>query len=77
MRECGLKSGLHKEGRQGIQVTPRAGVWIEIVCHRIFAGAGLVTPRAGVWIEIRNPRTPPPPGTVTPRAGVWIEIKMM
>ena len=34
------------------QVTPRAGVWIEIVINLKGGCAKTVTPRAGVWIEI-------------------------
>ena len=33
-------------------VTPRAGVWIEIVVWRLIWCVSVVTPRAGVWIEI-------------------------
>ena len=36
------------------QVTPFAGVWIEIKAFRGNWIAGRVTPFAGVWIEIRN-----------------------
>ena len=56
-------------------VTPLAGVWIEIKVVGSFSkGDFTVTPLAGVWIEISNvyffcERLP-----VTPLAGVWIEI---
>ncbi len=33
-------------------VTPRAGVWIEILQKNNAPGGAFVTPRAGVWIEI-------------------------
>ena len=33
-------------------VTPRAGVWIEIMFYHLRPKALTVTPRAGVWIEI-------------------------
>ena len=60
---------------QSLQVTPFAGVWIEIVDAKVEkATEPLVTPFAGVWIEIVHGiyyilRCP-----VTPFAGVWIEI---
>ncbi len=34
------------------KVTPRAGVWIEIVYNKKHYQLTHVTPRAGVWIEI-------------------------
>ena len=34
------------------EVTPLAGVWIEMVCFWASASSALVTPLAGVWIEI-------------------------
>ena len=55
-------------------VTPFAGVWIEIVVRVISVGSYIVTPFAGVWIEIIiAPRTVKL-WAVTPFAGVWIEI---
>ena len=36
----------------GPQVTPFAGVWIEITSHMGYAKLKIVTPFAGVWIEI-------------------------
>ncbi len=56
------------------EVTPRAGVWIEILKHRLIAFVIVVTPRAGVWIEIFEPMPAGEYPVVTPRAGVWIEI---
>ncbi len=75
MRECGLKCYIPQLLCFREVVTPRAGVWIEI----IFLGDELnfltVTPRAGVWIEISlRSITYCSSGNVTPRAGVWIEI---
>ena len=37
------------------EVTPRAGVWIEIAVVEAVLRSGQVTPRAGVWIEIPLP----------------------
>ncbi len=55
-------------------VTPRAGVWIEIVKGCVWVCADGVTPRAGVWIEMSTSYTKTQRPLVTPRAGVWIEI---
>ena len=55
-------------------VTPRAGVWIEIRHSQWTGREPLVTPRAGVWIEIGISASNTTPSPVTPRAGVWIEI---
>ena len=50
--ECGLKSEKIRKRKELVRVTPRVGVWIEIM-HKEYAKAeGLVTPRVGVWIEI-------------------------
>ena len=57
-------------------VTPRAGVWIEIVKGCVWVCADGVTPRAGVWIEMSTSYTKTQRPLVTPRAGVWIEIKI-
>ena len=35
-----------------VNVTPYAGVWIEIVIMPFFNSTIIVTPYAGVWIEI-------------------------
>ncbi len=56
------------------EVTPRAGVWIEINFEMDAEGLLVVTPRAGVWIEISKHPRGPQLLHVTPRAGVWIEI---
>ena len=57
-----------------INVTPLAGVWIEMSGSAGAVQGLIVTPLAGVWIEIGercwNRRYP----EVTPLAGVWIEI---
>ncbi len=37
-------------------VTPRVGVWIEILRLPLLQILQVVTPRVGVWIEIRKPR---------------------
>ena len=52
VRECGLKCKVHCEINHWTQVTPRAGVWIEIEKQQNENVAEVVTPRAGVWIEI-------------------------
>ena len=58
------------------QVTPFAGVWIEIWILRVTLSATQVTPFAGVWIEMKKSLPIPPAISVTPFAGVWIEIAM-
>ena len=37
-----------------MRVTPRAGVWIEMMTVQSIIAKHIVTPRAGVWIEIYN-----------------------
>ena len=56
-------------------VTPRAGVWIEIIYNKRAQVPYPVTPRAGVWIEIPGKILKTFLEDVTPRAGVWIEIE--
>ncbi len=56
------------------QVTPLAGVWIEISKVVGSFSKGDVTPLAGVWIEITITNAKISDATVTPLAGVWIEI---
>ena len=51
-RECGLKSMLLVEVSPSIDVTPYAGVWIEIANEEVQKISIAVTPYAGVWIEI-------------------------
>ena len=41
-------------GLEQRRVTPRAGVWIEIVQRVRIGYHQRVTPRAGVWIEIHK-----------------------
>ena len=53
MRECGLKFQKPDQRHGQVSVTPRAGVWIEIVHIWPQVVVVKVTPRAGVWIEIR------------------------
>ena len=53
VRECGLKLNCTSALNGTIAVTPRAGVWIEILLSREIKTNSAVTPRAGVWIEIR------------------------
>ncbi len=56
-------------------VTPLAGVWIEIYVEEADGQYGIVTPLAGVWIEMEDGAFRAPEYTVTPLAGVWIEIE--
>ena len=37
-----------------VEVTPFAGVWIEIIASRTLRSVSSVTPFAGVWIEIHQ-----------------------
>ena len=55
-------------------VTPFAGVWIEILSIGLPRTDSTVTPFAGVWIEIAVNLQRFPAAAVTPFAGVWIEI---
>ena len=59
------------------QVTPLAGVWIEIMVSAAFLAWVVVTPLAGVWIEITTSVYCDDCTTVTPLAGVWIEISVI
>ena len=59
VRECGLKYQRTHTVLAAPEVTPRAGVWIEIEKGKPMEKTEFVTPRAGVWIEIR-PRSFPP-----------------
>ena len=52
VRECGLKYGALLKLHIQSDVTPGAGVWIEIPRHADRSANGYVTPGAGVWIEI-------------------------
>ena len=56
-----------------MDVTPRAGVWIETTSIAFSHFFFIVTPRAGVWIETRTEASRGTIPGVTPRAGVWIE----
>ncbi len=56
------------------QVTPFAGVWIEMSNAFLQSMFTVVTPFAGVWIEIQIFLKQSPAVRVTPFAGVWIEI---
>ncbi len=51
-RECGLKSFSVDEITKAFDVTPLAGVWIEILSFKMHYPPFNVTPLAGVWIEI-------------------------
>ena len=55
-------------------VTPLAGVWIEIIESTTDYIEAFVTPLAGVWIEILIWFQSEPEYIVTPLAGVWIEM---
>ena len=54
MRECGLKYHTHGGRELPPGVTPRAGVWIEIISAIEKRRRLGVTPRAGVWIEMEK-----------------------
>ena len=73
--ECGLKFLLSVARVTTATVTPRGGVWIEIIIKDIQSGWPGVTPRGGVWIEICGAITIQGMLHVTPRGGVWIEIR--
>ena len=51
-RECGLKFFLIIVLHKSQNVTPYAGVWIEIFLNDAVEHDQYVTPYAGVWIEI-------------------------
>ena len=51
-RGCGLKFRVSRFHFRPHQVTPFAGVWIEIPLSSFIADTSFVTPFAGVWIEI-------------------------
>jgi len=51
-RVCGLKFHSDHTTVEFYDVTPLAGVWIEICLMREEEGRRSVTPLAGVWIEI-------------------------
>ena len=73
-RECGLKSTESLLFIDIAQVTPFAGVWIEIELDHPVLTHKSVTPFAGVWIEILTQDMATTQCAVTPFAGVWIEI---
>ena len=52
VRECGLKCRNLFCLCKMPMVTPRAGVWIEMIYMIEMICSTNVTPRAGVWIEI-------------------------
>ena len=58
-------------------VTPYAGVWIEIRLNIKESFLPYVTPYAGVWIEIGYTFMAERVSTVTPYAGVWIEMAVL
>ena len=57
-------------------VTPLAGVWIEMIHTQNAKEINYVTPLAGVWIEILLKKDMCSGREVTPLAGVWIEINL-
>ena len=71
-----MKLWLHSPTVPRPQVTPLAGVWIEIKCTIAAAIRNYVTPLAGVWIEIMFFREHVSKNSVTPLAGVWIEMSL-
>ena len=76
LRECGLKLLFHCSILGLRQVTPLAGVWIEIPDKDCIFFPEIVTPLAGVWIEIPCVNNSINTAYVTPLAGVWIEIEL-
>ena len=57
------------------EVTPHAGVWIEILKGKNKIMKFKVTPHAGVWIEMNAMASRAEDSSkVTPHAGVWIEM---
>jgi len=52
---CGLKSFRIQLYKRIDLVTPRVGVWIEILEQHPGSSNADVTPRVGVWIEILSP----------------------
>ena len=59
---------------QDINVTPLAGVWVEIAKIWNSRKYVEVTPLAGVWVEITIKKRFDGGHFVTPLAGVWVEI---
>ena len=57
LRECGLKLTNYRSSIEDMDVTPLAGVWIEIQLSVESGKIHIVTPLAGVWIEISMNRT--------------------
>ena len=76
LRECGLKLFDVDYFENGAEVTPFAGVWIEIAKWKLLSAWFNVTPFAGVWIEIPVPWPYAFLCHVTPFAGVWIEMEI-
>ena len=72
-----MKYLLPDEERCIIEVTPFAGVWIEMLPAAEIPQNKKVTPFAGVWIEIQTSERVKHKVSVTPFAGVWIEILTM
>ena len=58
------------------EVTPFAGVWIEMHMDDVPDNNDGVTPFAGVWIEISVLAVVLNSWHVTPFAGVWIEMPL-
>ncbi len=73
-RECGLKSLPLFFVLFVNNVTPLAGVWIEICGSLCLCDYYKVTPLAGVWIEMILNLQITMNCIVTPLAGVWIEM---
>ena len=73
VRERGLKHRKVRLHRQGKDVAPRAGAWIETIYRWSGTIYVKVAPRAGAWIETEVVRIMREYITVAPRAGAWIE----
>ena len=57
-----------------MEVTPLAGVWVEIFLRLDSHLPDFVTPLAGVWVEMDWIKVCICGAVVTPLAGVWVEI---
>ena len=76
LRECGLKSKAKGGKPKDKNVTPFAGVWIEICLFALLLYAGkwsLPLRECGLKYPVFTPQDQVLP--VTPFVGVWIEIK--
>ncbi len=71
-----MKYALVSELQDQHQVTPLAGVWVEIKRNKKGGENNPVTPLAGVWVEMCMWQHFPMQLSVTPLAGVWVEMRV-